>query len=177
MKNHRRLLYCISTVLIAIGFLSFKNKEIPTINSEVTPNLENVISVVERTVLYKGTLNGTIGITLYLNEQEHPCGGNATIINAMYKYDNQEKWILLNVTTDQTKIKYCMVEDRFTGVLLLEESEDSFNGSWISPDSKKQFKVELESVRVKMGSEFDETVIEKLDNILFDELLFNKNDC
>lgn len=123
-----------------------------------------------RTTLYKGTLNGNISIQLYLNEQESPCGGNKTILNAMYKYENQEKWILLSVTSDLKK-KYCFVEDNFTGVIFLEESGTNLNGKWISPNTKKQFKVILEKV------EANKSTIEKLNDILFDDLLYNKNDC
>lgn len=124
-----------------------------------------------RTVLYKGTMNGTIKIWLYLKEQAHPCGGDLTILNAMYKYDTQEKWILLDVTTDAHKKNYCMVEDGLTGVLFLVENETHFNGTWISPDTKRQFKIELEKV------DLDKPTIEKLDETLFDDLLYNKNDC
>lgn len=183
-------------IVFVVILLSCKDKDASPKNTDATIAISGLVSKIEnnspasiseninidssevtRTILYKGTLNGTINISLYLNEQEHPCGGNLTILNAMYKYDNQDKWILLNVTTDLQKKNYCMVEDRFTGVLLLEEHADSLIGSWISPDSKKQFKVELESERVKMGIEFDESIIEKLDEILFDELLYGKNDC
>jgi hypothetical protein len=122
--------------------------------------------------LYKGKLNGSIKIWLYLNEQEHPCGGEMTVLNAMYKYDNQDKWILLNVTVDKQKKKYCLVEDNFTGAMFLEENGNYFNGHWISPDAKKQFKVILERLKL------DETsTIEQLEEILFDDLLYNKNDC
>ncbi|MCG8183456.1 hypothetical protein [Tenacibaculum piscium] len=121
--------------------------------------------------LYKGTLNGSIKITLYINEQEHPCGGNLTILNAMYKYDNQKKWILLNITTDKQNKKYAMVEDNFSGALFLQKQNNSFYGTWISPNTKKQFKVILEKTIL------DETSSEKLEAILFDDLLYNKNDC
>ena len=127
--------------------------------------------------LYKGTLNSNIKIRLYINEQENPCGGNLRIIEAMYKYDNQEKWILLSVIVDNSVMaenenkKYCMVEDNFSGVLFLEENESFLNGNWISPDTKKQFKVALEKVIS------DKSDIEKLNEILFDDLIYGKNDC
>ena len=130
-----------------------------------------------KTVLYKGTLNGTIKIALYLNEQEHPCGGNQTIINAMYKYDNQDQWILLDVTTDKQKKNYCMVEDGFSGVLFLQNNEASLFGNWISPDTKKQFEVELENQFLDTKYAKDDTIVEELDEILFDVLIYGKNDC
>lgn len=120
---------------------------------------------------YKGTLNSTVKIQLYVNEQEHPCGGDLTLLNVMYKYEDQDKWILLYVTTDSQKMKYCMVEDNFSGVLFLEKKDTSFHGKWISPDTTKQFSVVLEKQIL------DKTTIEKLDEILFDELIYGKNDC
>jgi ATP-dependent protease HslVU (ClpYQ) ATPase subunit len=183
-------------------FLSFINKEHTNENKVVCKEVAEIIKVVKvvendnlnsnlekessntsnnidflRKSLYKGTLNGTIKILLYITEQQNPCGGNLTILNGMYKYENQEKWILLNITLDKQKKNYCMVEDNFTGVLFLEENNDSFTGSWLSKDTKKQFKVELKDQLLDVKFAKDHTTIEKLDEILFDDLLFNKNDC
>lgn len=141
-------------------------------NSEI-----NDSAVLKRKIVLKGTINKTIKITMYLNEQEHPCGGSATVLNAMYKYDNQDKWMLLDVTTDAKKQKYCMVENNFTGVLFLEENKSHFAGHWLSPDTKKQYNVLLENMSNKSNLGFDKKVIEKLDEILFDDLIYNKNDC
>ena len=140
-----------------------------TLESKPEITIDN--SLFMKSALYKGALNGTIKIWLYLNEQEHPCGGDLTILNVMYKYDTQEKWILLNVTTDSQKMKYCMVEDNFSGVLFLEKNDSSLNGKWISPDVTKQFEVVLEKQAI------DKILIEKLDEILFDDLIYSKNDC
>ena len=146
-------------IVIAILFLSCKDKNDTIINSQPnivvelakekvntlqSSDLETTIennnsnpdqsiddSGVLRTVLYQGTLDETIQIQLYLNEQESSCGGNLSILSAMYKYDHQDKWILLEVTTDSKKEKYCMVEDNFSGVLFLEENLNNFNGKWI----------------------------------------------
>ena len=149
------------------------NSELETTLENSSLNPENSISDsgVLRTVLYKGTLDSTINIQLYLNEQESPCGGDITMLSAMYKYDNQNKWILLEVTRDRQKKFFCMVEDNFSGVLFLKESENDFSGQWISPDTNKQLKIELKKIDV------DNTTIEKLDEILFDDLIYNKYDC
>ncbi|WP_458626595.1 hypothetical protein [Winogradskyella sp. PC D3.3] len=130
-----------------------------------------------KNVLYKGTLNEKINIQLYINEQEHPCGGNKTIINAMYKYDKQDQWILLSVTTDSQHTNYAMIEDRFTGALFLENHQNRLKGVWLSPDAKKQFKVELENQLLDLKFAADHTIIEELDAILFDDLIYSKNDC
>ncbi len=120
---------------------------------------------------YKGTIDYNINIWFYINEQEHPCGGNKTIINAMYRYDDQDQWILLNVTSDKQKKNFCFVEDNLSGVLFLEKKDNGFIGNWVSPNAHKQFPLELEKVEL-----YDETS-ERLDEILFDELIFSKNDC
>ncbi|MFK7809425.1 MAG: hypothetical protein AB8F74_16595 [Saprospiraceae bacterium] len=171
-------------LLITIAFLPFENKDSTSLNSELSSSVGNISfgsnpesidnntsSEFIRAVLFKGTLNEKLEISLYLKEEGHPCGGNMTTINAMYKYNHQDKWILLSVSTDKQKENYCMVEDNFTGLLLLEENEGFFNGSWISPDAKKQFKIELGKV------ELNKSTAEQLDEILFDDLLYNKNDC
>jgi hypothetical protein len=146
-----------------------------TMSKENTTNSNNYQII--RKVLYKGFLNETIKIQLYLNEQEHPCGGNLTILNAMYKYDNQDKWILLDVSTDREKKNFCMVEDGFSGVLFLEEKEGDFSGNWISTNTKKQFKVELKNQLLDVKYAKDHTIIEKLDGILFDDLIYGQTDC
>ncbi|QIE58411.1 hypothetical protein G5B37_02175 [Rasiella rasia] len=127
---------------------------------------------VVRTVLYKGTLNERINIQLYFKEMERACGGHNYFL-AMYSYDTQEKWILLEVMPNQQHKNFCMVEDNFSGVLFLEEDESSLNGNWISPDTKKQFKVFLEAE----SETLDKTVVEQLDEVLFDDLIYSKNDC
>lgn len=160
MKN---LLLLLSILLL----FSFKSKDKVITNPKIIKRSSQVIN----TILYKGTLNTTTVIWLYINEQEQPCGGDRTIINAMYKYENQKKWLLLDVTADQQKKNYCMVEDNFTGVLLLENKGDSFIGNWISPNAKKQFKVELQKV------ELDIKTNEKLEETLFDVLIYGRDDC
>lgn len=174
-------------LIIVVLFFPFKNNKTSIKNENtgiISTEIKEKISInnaenyeVIKKVLYKGTLNGTIKISLYFNEQKNPCGGNSSILNAMYKYDNQNKWILLNVTTNQQKTNYCLVEDNFSGVLFLKKQENTFSGYWISPNVKKQFKVELEDQLLDVKYAKDHTIIEQLDDILFDDLIFGKNDC
>ena len=182
--NNIKYFFVISILLLN----SFENKN-TTKNSENTAisKADNFnVSNIEETILntgyinsnlYKGVLNETIKITLYITEHENPCGGEATFFNAMYKYDNQDKWILLDITTDRQKKNYCMVENNFTGTLFLNKNKNNFNGYWISPDVTKQYKLELEHQLLDTKFAADDTIIEQLDNILFDDLIFNKNDC
>lgn len=169
--------------LIAIIFLSCDNQNPINLNPELGPLMaqneykldaessNEVSAEISGATLYKGTLGESTVIRLYMSEQEHPCGGNQTIIDAMYSYDKQEKWILLSVTTDIQKQNYCMVEDHFTGVLFLVANENTFSGTWISPTTERQLKVELHKTKL------DNETKEKLDETLFDDLLYNKNDC
>lgn len=138
---------------------------------------ETIKSPYIRSTLYKGTLNNSIKISLYMIEQESPCGGDSTFFTAMYKYNNQDKWILLGVTTNLEKKNFSMVEDGFTGALFLEKTEADFIGFWISPDTKKQFKIVLKNQLLDTKFAKDDTLVNKLDDILFDDLLYNKNDC
>ncbi len=120
--------------------------------------------------LYKGTLDTSTPIWIYLNEQEHPCGGDLTIMDAMYSYD-QKKWFLLDVTTNQEKSNYCLVEANFSGVYFLTVSKDKLSGTWISSDVKKQLNVVLQKTTL------EDKANEKMQEILYDELLYNANDC
>lgn len=181
-------------IIILLVIFSCKNKETPTkseaglisfseiiettknYNPEIITETIKINDVELRSDLYKGTLNSNIKISLYLKEQEHDCGGS-TFFYAMYKYENQDKWILLNVTTNQKQNNYCMIERNFSGVLFLKETSTTLNGKWISPDTSKQFKVELKSEELDIKFAKDHTAIETLDEILFDDLLYNANDC
>lgn len=166
-------------LLFAIILLSCKTS--PSVAAEMMERIvptaiaineiNNDASATVTRTLYKGTLNKTIQISMYINEQEHPCGGDSTLLNVMYKYDSQKKWILLNSTTNKSKTNFCMVEDNFSGVLFLAKTGDSFHGKWISPDTTKQFEVTLEKVLL------DKITNEALEEILFDDLIFSKNDC
>ncbi|SDH48948.1 hypothetical protein [Winogradskyella thalassocola] len=181
-------------IVIVMVFLSSSNKETPTKNHtgliatsknvETTKNynpeiITETIKINDeelRSDLYKGTLNSNIKISLYLKEQEYACGGS-TFFYAMYKYENQDKWILLDVTTNREQNNYCMIERNFSGVLFLKETSTTLNGKWISPDTSKQFKVELKSEELDIKFAKDHTAVETLDEILFDDLLYNANDC
>lgn len=152
-------------------------EEIVDVITEINPEEGDVNQSYINSTLYKGTLNGNIKIELYLKESENPCGGDLTFFIGMYKYNTQDKWILLDITTDKHNKNYCMVEYSFSGVLFLEDNEGSLYGNWISADTKKQFKVELENQFLDIKYAKDHTVIEKLDEILFDDLIYGKNDC
>ncbi|UKB78671.1 hypothetical protein [Chryseobacterium sp. MEBOG07] len=96
--------------------------------------------------LYKGTVNGKMAITLFFQSVDSDCG-SGVYYNAMYKYDNVSNWLELNVMEGAQK-QFAMVEERFTGLMIIKKEGDIMNGTWIGPDGKKQLPVQLKKVTV-----------------------------
>ena len=96
--------------------------------------------------LYKGTVNGKMAITLFFQSVDSDCG-SGVYYNAMYKYDNVSNWLELNVT-EGTQKQFAMVEERFTGLMIIKKEGDMMNGTWIGPEGKKQLPVQLKKVTV-----------------------------
>ncbi len=93
-----------------------------------------------KSVVYKGKL-GTHDILLYIGKGEG-CGGEDFFYTGMYSYDNGKHWLLLDISHN-TKGFYCMVENKFTGVLLLTEKEDVLTGTWQSNDRERSLPVNI----------------------------------
>lgn len=111
--------------------------------------------------LYKGTVNGNMPVTLFIQSVENGCGGDP-YYTAMYRYDKVSNWLQLNVT-EGIKQQFALVEEGFTGLMILKKEGDMMNGTWISPDSKKQIPVQLKKVTIskkEMGTYEDK--MEKL---------------
>ena len=91
-------------ILISILFLSFGAKENSITNSKIEVHTENsslnsALSLNKNILYKKGTLNGNTKISLYLKEQERPCGGSMTMLNSMFSIyflrpPNYYQWIL-----------------------------------------------------------------------------------
>ncbi|HCM34227.1 hypothetical protein [Chryseobacterium sp.] len=96
--------------------------------------------------LYKGTMNGKMPITLFIQAIENGCGGDP-YYDAMYRYDKVSNWLQLSVT-EGVKQQLAMVEEGFTGLMIVKKEGDMMNGTWISPDGKKQIPVELKKVTI-----------------------------
>ena len=90
--------------------------------------------------LYKGTIDGKMPVTLYLNGSD-PCGGRM-IYGAIYKYDKKSNWLQLDVQASESD-DYCMTEQGFTGVLMLHRKGTELRGVWVSPDRKRTLNVVL----------------------------------
>ncbi|KAF2333422.1 hypothetical protein [Flavobacterium nitrogenifigens] len=120
--------------------------------------------------LYKGTVDGKTPITVYIKIEENPCTADL-MYTSMYRQNKSKNWIQLNVTQNRKKEnEFVLVEQGFSGVLILQKSGDSFTGLWISPDAKKQLKVDLkEASMTKKELENFEKTMEKVN--------YENNDC
>ena len=120
--------------------------------------------------LYEGKIDGKIEISLYLKVAENGC---PTIYSeGIYKYksNKNKEWILFDITFSESQNQFTMVEHFNTGIFLLKRESNQLKGLWISPDGKKQLKVELKKVKINTKQ------IESLENSLENEN-YQANDC
>ncbi|WP_417942248.1 hypothetical protein [Flavobacterium sp. RS13.1] len=123
-----------------------------------------------KNMLYKGTIDGKIAVTVYIKEEENPCTAGL-MYTSMYRYDKSGSWIQLDITQNKkNENQFVLVEYGFSGVMILKKEGTNFNGSWISPDSKKQLKVNLKEVR--MTKKETETYEDKMEKVNYEN-----NDC
>ncbi|MDY3319906.1 hypothetical protein PG637_10910 [Riemerella anatipestifer] len=113
--------------------------------------------------LYKGTINNTIKITLYLRGLDE--GINADPIIGTYKYDNKKNYILLNGYRNNDG-NISLVEfstANFSGTFLGTLSENRIVGKWISANQKKNYAFELTEVVAKKEqlNNFQNAITEK----------------
>ncbi|QSW90369.1 hypothetical protein J0383_06035 [Flavobacterium endoglycinae] len=119
--------------------------------------------------LYKGTLDGKTPVTIYIKTEENPCTADL-MYTSMYRYKSN-KWIQLYITQNKkVENEFVMVEHGFSGVLILKKTGNTFSGLWISPDAKKQLKIDLkEASMTKKEIESYENAMEKVN--------YENNDC
>ena len=92
--------------------------------------------------LYTGTVDGKLTVTMFLYAKPHDCTGEI-MYDGIYRYDKNpgtDDWLLLEINANQQQ-QFVMVETGFSGVMILQKSGDTFTGTWIHPDGKKQLKV------------------------------------
>lgn len=120
--------------------------------------------------LYKGTVDGKTPITLYIQTSENQCNADLSYA-AIYRYNKSKNWIQIYPTQNKKKEnEFVMVEHNFSGVLILQKIGNTFTGLWISPDAKKQLKVDLkETPMTKKEIENYEQTMERVS--------FDNNDC
>lgn len=96
--------------------------------------------------LYKGTINGNIKITLYLEGLDE--GIYADQISGSYKYDNKKNYILLNgYRNNDGNISLTEFSTpNFTGTFLGTLTENIIVGKWISADLKRTYTFNLTEI-------------------------------
>lgn len=123
-----------------------------------------------KSMLYKGTIDGKTAITFYAKEEENPCTADL-MYTSMYRYDKSGSWIQLDITQNKkSENQFVLVEYGFSGVMILKKEGTNFNGIWISPDGKRQLKVNLKEVR--MTKKETETYADKMEKVNYEN-----NDC
>ena len=120
--------------------------------------------------LYEGKIDDKIEISLYLKLAENGCPTIYSEGIYKYKFNKNKEWILFNITFSESQNQFTMVEHFNTGILLLKRENNQLIGLWISPDGKKQLKVELKKVKI------NPKLIETLENALDNEN-YQANDC
>ncbi|KQT22256.1 hypothetical protein ASG31_02645 [Chryseobacterium sp. Leaf404] len=118
--------------------------------------------------LYKGSIDGKMPVTMFIISEDNECTADLHY-TAMYKYDKLSNWLQLDVTENHTN-QFAMVEYRFTGVLILTKEGKNFNGLWVSPDGKRQFKAVFREVTMT------KTEKENYENKM-DQLNYENHDC
>lgn len=123
-----------------------------------------------KTSLYKGTVDGKTPVTFYIKTEENPCTADL-MYTAIYRYDKSGSWIQLDITQNKkSENKFVLVEHGFTGVMILKKESNTFSGLWISPDTKKQLKIDVKEVLMtKKEIENYEKKMEKIN--------YENNDC
>lgn len=120
--------------------------------------------------LYKGTVDGKTPITLYIQTSENQCNADLSYA-AMYRYNKSKNWIQIYPTQNKKKEnEFVMVEHNFSGVLILQKNGNTFTGLWISPDAKKQLKVDVKET--PMTKKEIENYLQTMERVSFDN-----NDC
>ena len=113
--------------------------------------------------LYKGTINNTIKITLYLEGLDE--GTYADQIIGSYKYDNKEEYFLLNGfrNNDGNIILIELATANFSGFFFGNLIKDKISGTWTNANQKKNFTFELiEFVATKKQlNDFHRSITEK----------------
>lgn len=119
---------------------------------------------------YVGTIDGKINISFYLKIEETGCP--SIIASGIYKYTDNKiaNWILLDTIFSEKAQQYTFVEHYNTGIMLLKRNSENLQGLWISPDGKKQLKVNLKKIKQSKAE------IEKMEDEL-EKANYSANDC
>lgn len=116
---------------------------------------------------YKGKIDGKMPITMFLKSEDNGCTTDL-LYKGMYKYDGVSNWLQLDIDQNESG-QFVLVEYNFSGVMILKKTPGGFSGLWISPDTKRQLKVELhqeslnEKDRMNLEDKFEQVNYENYD--------------
>ncbi|RZL39306.1 MAG: hypothetical protein EOP00_27875 [Pedobacter sp.] len=113
--------------------------------------------------MFKGTINNTNKVTLYLQNTDQ--GTHADRILGVYKYDNQQQYILLNGYLND-KGNIVLVEQaspNFSGVFFGTLKANEIKGKWISADQTKTYPFQLQEIKANASQKelFDKAIVNK----------------
>lgn len=115
--------------------------------------------------LYKGTINNTLKITLYLEGVDE--GTNADPIIGTYKYENKKDYILLNgFRNNDGNISLVELSTaNFSGTFLGTIDKKNIAGKWISANQQKNYAFELTEITAtkEQIANFQKAITEKGD--------------
>jgi len=97
--------------------------------------------------VFKGTLNNSIKITLYLQDLEK--GTNADPVIGAYKYDNQKGYLLLNGYRN-TGGNIILIEQstpNFSGIFFGLLSVNQISGKWTSANQMLSYPFKIVAIR------------------------------
>ncbi|MFC3160791.1 hypothetical protein SAMN05443633_105138 [Chryseobacterium arachidis] len=119
----------------------------------------------QSTRLYKGTINNTFKITLYLQGLDE--GTHADPIIGSYKYDSMKDYILLNGyrNNDGNISLVEMSSANFTGTFLGTIDKQRIVGKWVSADQKKTYVFDLKEIALSREqlNNFQKAIKDKAD--------------
>lgn len=121
-----------------------------------------------KTYLYEGKIDNKHSVTLYLQSQNNECHGELEY-QGMYKYNGVSNWLQLDIRYSN-KNQFVFIEYGVTGIMILKKNGKTLSGIWISPDYKKQLKVNFSEKQItpqQMKNYEDQ----------FDKVNYENNDC
>lgn len=125
-----------------------------------------------RLTLYTGRV-GERAVTMYLKDEAAPCGGDARLITAIYRYDGVSKWLELDANSDR-KGHLALVESNLgsgvSGAMMLVRDGDGLKGKWIGPDGERVLPARFQPAPAtpKKRREMEETL---------EKVHYDNNDC
>lgn len=112
-------------------------------------------------------------VTMYVQREPAPCGGDAEVILAAYRYDGVSEWLQLNAQSDRQG-HLALVESNLgsgvSGAMMLTRRGQELKGKWISPDGERVLPVQLKQAKTSAADR--QAIQDALDKISYDN-----NDC